>query len=68
VNPDRKMTEDQERLSQRGLSFVEDVDMVDQPPKLLGHSSSEIVPETSNDKKNGQLLIEEEKQDDDDKL
>lgn len=24
VNPDRKMTEDQERLSQRGLSFVEE--------------------------------------------
>lgn len=39
VNPDRKMTEDQERLSQRGLSFVEDRDNPTGPPKLLNNNN-----------------------------
>jgi hypothetical protein len=39
------MTEEQERLSQRGLSFVEDRDLMSGPPKLTDsfHSSGKMA-------------------------
>jgi hypothetical protein len=58
VNPDHKMTEEQERLSQRGLSFVaeRDADMI-QPPVLDNISGDEeeghgslLLPADNNDR------------------
>lgn len=56
MNPDRKMTEDQERLSQRGLSFHGDNErMISQPPNL-----DNVAPDQNGNEGNlhdGQLLL-----------
>jgi len=56
MNPDRRMTEEQERLSQRGLSFHENDRLITKPPLL---NNDEVDEEEGGNKKTGdnQLLL-----------
>jgi len=45
MNPDRRMTEEQERLSQRGLSFHENDDRMITKPPVLDNIDDEVIDE-----------------------
>ena len=43
VNPDHRMTDQQERLSQRGISFVEsEADLAKDHPQLEGYDNDDV--------------------------
>lgn len=57
MNPDHKMTEEQERLSQRGLSFHENDDrLITKPPRLDGDDDEDEDGAKRGDG-DGQLLL-----------
>ena len=53
MNPDRRMTEEQERLSQRGLSFHENDRLITKPPLLNNGKDGDIDEEEGGNKKTG---------------
>jgi len=64
MNPDHKMTEEQERLSQRGLSFHESDRQITRPP-VLDNDDNDDDNEQAN-AGTGQLLLPAENKVDDD--
>lgn len=56
------MTEEQERLSQRGLSFVEEDNIVDKPQKLLNNPDDNV---DRSDKTGGPTLLRDNRDDED---